>query len=207
MDRKWFKLYAQWSDSEWLETLEPGPRLCWPLIIEWVKCMGTAGTADMGSEGKIARHFQVPAEWISTLIEAAKNGDAISVADRRITIQKWAEYQGDSTSYERVKRHRQVQKDLKDDNADNALHPLRNADNAVKRVKRGEKEKEKEKEKEREKESVQTRESSRLNPPPVLAPNGSLLKSLNAPHLGPDEEANRQRELIRSQAAAARSIN
>jgi len=46
-----------------------------------------------------------------------------------------------------------------------------------------------------------------VNPPPALAPNGSLLKSLNAPHVGPDEEANRQRELIRSQAAAARSLS
>jgi len=53
------------------------------------------------------------------------------------------------------------------------------------------------------------RENSKIdvNLPPVLAPNGSLLKSLNAPHVGPDEEANRQRELIRSQAAAARSLS
>ena len=208
-DRKWFKVYVQWSDSEWLINLEPGPRLCWPLLIEWVKCMGTGGIADMGRHGKIAHHFSVPQEWIDTLIEAGINKGAISIEGNRIIVQKWAEYQGDPTVTERVRRSR-AQKAKPDGNGGNALQVLRNGGNAyvtgVTPV-TTEKEKEKEKEKEREKESVQTRESSGLNPPPVLPPNGSLLKTLNAPPIGPDEEANRQRELIRSQAAAARSIN
>jgi len=147
-ERKWLKLYVGWSDSEWLASLDAGPRLCWPLVLEYVKCMGSGGIATVRAQ-RIATFYNVPLEWIELLLSAATADGAVQLDGQKLTVLNWSDYQGDPTGAERVKRHREAKSRNVTGNDGNALRPLRNGVNAFETVLTAvttEKEKEKEKE-------------------------------------------------------------
>jgi hypothetical protein len=155
-ERKWLKLYVGWSDSDWLACLDAGPRLCWPLVLEYVKCMGSGGIVTVRAQ-RIATFYNVPLEWIESLLSAAVADGAVQLDGQKLTVLNWSDYQGDPTGAERVKRHREAKSRNVTGNDGNALRPLRNGVNAFETVLTAvttEKEKEKEKETETETETV-----------------------------------------------------
>jgi len=198
LERKWFKLYINWSASHWLEDLEPGPRLCWPLILEYVKCIGTRGQVAVKAK-RIASHFDVPEEWITVLLEAAVNGDAVKFDGRNLIVNNWRRYQQDNTAPERMARYRSKKKEQQSESevtpSDRyATDVTRNARNVTLVTAKNEKENEKEKEKERARDKT-----SRVDPVATLAAKGSLLKSFALP-AAPDSEAAERLATIRAQA-------
>jgi hypothetical protein len=197
LERKWFKLYINWSASHWLEDLEPGPRLCWPLILEYVKCIGTRGQVAVKAK-RIASHFDVPEEWITALLEAAVDGDAVKFDGRNLIVNNWKQYQQDNTAAERKQRQRDREKaTTKPEMSRSVTNVTRDACDSHNVTAKNEKENEKEKEKERARDK-----KSGVDPLATLAAKGSLLKPFALP-AAPDPEAAERLATIRAQAGRA----
>jgi len=199
LERKWFKLYINWAASHWLEDLDAGPRLCWPLILEYVKCIGTRGQVAVKAK-RIASHFDVPEEWITALLEAAVNGDAVKFDGRNLIVNNWKQYQQDNTSAERKQRQRDREKATnKPEMSRSVTNVTRDACDSHNVTAKNEKENEKEKEKENE--SARDKKFG-IDPVATLAAKGSLLKSFALPS-APDSEAKEALAKIRAQAGRA----
>jgi len=147
-ERKWLKLYVGWSDSDWLACLDAGPRLCWPLVLEYVKCMGSSGIVTVRAQ-RIATFYNVPLEWIELLLSAATADGAVQLDGQKLTVLNWSDYQGDPTGAERKRRHRESIKTRTQGNDSHALppfHTVTERDGTHGTAGTTEKEKEKEKE-------------------------------------------------------------
>jgi hypothetical protein len=142
MAYRWFKLNANFDESEWLANLPPLPRLIWPLVLGHVKVHGFKGICKAPNLTRWCAGKDIPKDALDQLVEAAIADGAMVIENGEWVIPNWAEYQSvDETAYERIKRFREKKRQANAcETDDNALSPNETGDNVQ------EKEKEKEKE-------------------------------------------------------------
>lgn len=105
--RRWIRLDAGWSDTEWLAVLEPAARLAWVELLTYVKTDGMAGTVKAVAPAVFGRKYAIPAAAVQAMLDAAQADGALEVGDASWTVVKWAEYQYvDPTAKDRMRKHR-----------------------------------------------------------------------------------------------------
>ena len=122
----WFKLYAGWHESAWLQELDyPVPWL-FPALLEWMRISGKNGRCKVHTVRKMAAYFGAPVEHLTALIEAAERGGCLLVQDGEWGMVNWDAYQ-QSDSAERMRKLR-AQQDAEHNrhNADDVTHSPQN---------------------------------------------------------------------------------
>lgn len=104
---RFIRLDTMWDASRWLAPLSSECRLCWVLLLCYVKAHGRDGRAKALDPARAARMWYVGEESVRQLFLAAESHGAVHVEGSDWVVDKWSEYQGDSTANERMKRYRE----------------------------------------------------------------------------------------------------
>ncbi len=105
--QRWFRLNAEWNETEWLYDLEPDARLAWVLLLGHVKLRGTRGSVKAPLLRMAAYSWRIPERAVQEMISAAIENEAVSVDGECWVIESWDRYQPhDVTSAERSKKWR-----------------------------------------------------------------------------------------------------
>lgn len=110
---RWFRLNTTWSQSDWLAALSPAARLAWVELLGHVKAHGFDGKLRSVTRNAVSRMYNIPAEDVGAMLEAAQEHGAITIEEGELCVVKWGEYQGDPTGAERVKRYREKKNKLR----------------------------------------------------------------------------------------------
>jgi hypothetical protein len=109
---RWFRVNTTWSQSDWIATLSPGARLAWIELLSHIKAHGYDGRLRGVTRYTVSRLYNIPIEDVSALFDAAVGHGAMAIVDGEVVIAKWGEYQGDPTGAQRVRKHREKEKDV-----------------------------------------------------------------------------------------------
>jgi hypothetical protein len=123
--RRWIRLDIGWEKSDWVADLTPASKLCWILLLGYVKAFGVCGSVRAMTHKGAAREFGVSESDFTAMLSAGVADGAIEATDKSWSILGWDFYQNEGNA-ERQRRYR----------ADRSrLSPLRDItdSNAVKR--------------------------------------------------------------------------
>lgn len=90
---RYIRLDTMWDASQWLAPLSSECRLCWVLLLCYVRGHGTCGRAKALDPERAARMWYVGEESVRQLFLAAEAHGALRIEDSDWVVDKWDRYQ------------------------------------------------------------------------------------------------------------------